>query len=190
MLIGISGESCSGKTTLALELARLLGAPTFHLDRYFIEDAERPLVMGYPSFEQPHQYDGAAMLRDVRKAMCDHEIVVAEGFLLFAYDGFELESYRLIHLDVPHEVLAQRRLARAMGKAGVSDVKGGRKKAADAGWQAHGRHEWERWGAFQADLPYMEVVRSCDHGGPYPSRPEDIAQSILDSWWGPAQQAA
>ena len=190
MLISISGPSCCGKTTLALELARLLSAPTFHLDRYFIEEAERPVVAGYPSFEQPHQYDGATMLRDVRRAMCDNEIVIAEGFLLFAYPGFELESYRLVHLDVPHEVLAERRLARAMARNAVSDVKGGRRKDADAGWQAHGRTEWERWGTFQETIPYVEVVRTCDHGGPYPSRTEDVAQSLLDAWWGPAQQAA
>jgi hypothetical protein len=190
MLIGISGPSCCGKTTLARELGRLLDAPTFHLDRYFIDEAERPIVDGHPSFEQPHQYDGAAMLKDVRLALCENEIVIAEGFLLFAYEAFEMECYRMLHLDVPHEVLAERRLARALAKEGSSDVKGGRKKTADAGWQAHGRSEWRRWGAFQAEIAGVEVVRTCDHGGSYPSSPEAIAQSILDSWWGPVQQAA
>jgi len=190
MLISISGASCSGKTTLALELGRLLDAPALHLDRYFIEDAERPLVMGHPSFEQPHQYDGRAMLHDARLAMCENELVIAEGFLLFSYSSFEMESYRMIHLDVPHEVLAERRLARAMSKQSTSDVKGGRIKTADAGWQAHGEAEWQRWGSFQADIPGMQVVRSRDHGGTYPSSSQDIAQAILDSWWGPAQQAA
>lgn len=190
MLLSISGPSCSGKTLLALELARLLDAPALHLDRYFVEEAERPMVMGHPSFEQPHQYDGAAMLRDVRLAMCENELVVAEGFLLFSYSSFEMESYRMIHLDVPHEVLVERRLARTAAGDAATDVKGGRRKTADAGWQAHGEAEWARWGSFQADIPGMQVVRSREHGGTYPSSPQDIAQAILDSWWGPVLQAA
>jgi len=190
MLISITGPSCCGKTTLARELGRLLDAPTYHLDQYFIENAERPLVMGHPSFEQPHQYDGAAMLRDVRYAMCDSELVIAEGFLLHAYAGFEMESYRLLHLDVPHEVLAERRLARATAKDAGSQVKGGRIKDADAGWQAHGRSEWETWGSFQTEITGMEIIRTAEHGGTFPSSPEAIAQAILDSWWGPIQQAA
>jgi cytidylate kinase len=190
MLIGISGPSCSGKTTLAREIGRILDAPVLHLDRHFLDEAERPVVEGHPSFERPHQYDGAALLRDARQALCDHAAVVVEGFLLFSYPGFELECAQMVHLDVPHEVLAERRLARAIAKDAASDVKGGRKKTADAGWQAHGRSEWERWGAFQADIAGMQVVRSRDHGGAWPSTPEAIAQAVVDSWWEPAQQAA
>lgn len=190
MLIGVTGPSCSGKSTLAHEIARQLGAPTFHLDRYFVEDAERPLVMGHPSFEQPHQYDGRALLRDVGRALCENETVVVEGFLLFAYPGFEMECYRMVYLDVPYEVLAARRLARARSMVAISDVKGGRSKTADAGWQAHGRAEWDRWGAFQSEIDDMQIVRSRDHGGTYPSTPTDIATAIVDSWWGPVQQAA
>lgn len=188
MLIGISGPSCSGKTTLAREVGRLLGAPVMHLDRYFITEADRPLVDGHPSFERPHQYDGDALLRDANRALCDNDIVVAEGFLLFSYLGFELACAHMVHLDVPHDVLAARRSARS--EASASDVKGGRIKMADDGWQAHGASEWERFGAFQAGIPGIEVVRTIDHGGSWPSSQQDIASRLIDGWCGPMRQAA
>lgn len=159
MLIGISGPSCSGKTTLARHAATLLGAPVLHLDRHFIEEADRPIVEGHPSFEQPHQYDGTALLDETVAALDAHETVVVEGFLLFSYPGFTTLCNRMIHLDVPHEVLAARRRERALAKAAATDVKGGRMKGADDGWSAHGREEWLRYGAFQATIPGIEVVR-------------------------------
>ena len=180
MLIGISGPSCSGKSTLARIIAEMLDAPVLHLDRYFIEDAPRPIVNGHPSFERPEQYDGAALFKDAMHAFGDSPLVVVEGFLLFAYPRFELACGQMIHLDVPHHVLAERRLARA--GAAASDVKGGRIKAADDGWQAHGEEEWRRYGAFQADIAGIRTIRPAEFGGSDPSSPEDIANDILDGW--------
>jgi len=154
--VGISGPSCSGKTSLAKAVAELLGAPTLHLDQHFIADAERPEVEGFPSFEQPHQYDAAALLEQVREAAADNEHVVVEGFLLFTYPGFLELCDQRVHLDVPHDTLAERR-ARRNGATG--DVKGGRIKLADTAWAAHGRQEWERFGAVQATLPGVDVLR-------------------------------
>ena len=187
MLIGISGPSCSGKTTLAHEIARRLGAPTLHLDRHFIEDAERPLVNGHPSFEQPQQYDAIALLDETVEAAGRHEHVVVEGFLLFTYPGFTTVCDAMVHLDVPHETLAERRTARALAKAALSDVKGGRLKAADDGWSSHGREEWLRYGAAQARIPGITVVRP---GVTHPAAQADIARALLDGWLEGARQAA
>ena len=179
MLIGISGPSCSGKTTLAREIAALLDAPTLHLDRHFVEDAERPLVNGHPSFEQPHQYDGMALLDEAVSALDHHEHVVVEGFLLFHYPGFTTICDHMVHLDVPHGVLAERRMARAAAKAAASEVKGGRKKAADDGWSAHGRCEWMRHGEFQARIAGITIVRpGISHAGDQKS----IASQLVASW--------
>lgn len=158
MLMAIAGPSCSGKTTLARIVARILGAPLLHLDRRWMARIERPVVNGHQSFERPEQYDGAGLLDETMRAMECSEHVVVEGFLLFTYPGFHEAADRRILLDVPHEVVARRRLERAQAKAALDDVAGGRSGAADAGWQAHGREEWDRFGAWQRDLPGMEVV--------------------------------
>lgn len=177
MIVGISGPSCSGKTSLAKELAALLGAPMLHLDQYFIADATRPIVMGHPSFEQPHQYDGAAMLRDAIAAAKTSEHLVLEGFLLFTYPGFLDLVDRAVHLDVPHHVLAARRADR---NGATGDVKGGRIKLADTAWAAHGEAEWATYGKAQADLPGVEVV--TPHVMRAPSTARDIAIGLLAAW--------
>lgn len=187
MLIGISGPSCSGKTTLAREIAGLMDAPTLHLDRHFIESACRPLVNGHPSFEQPHQYDGMALLDETVAALDGGAHVVVEGFLLFAYPGFTTICDHMLHIDVPHAVLAERRAARAEAKAGVSDIKGGRKKAADDGWIAHGEQEWIRYGEMQSGIPGVQVIRP---GVSHPAAVRDIASEIVRDLVGRHQIAA
>lgn len=177
MIIGISGPSCSGKTSLAKELSGLMEAPMFHLDHHFIEDAERPIVKGFPSFEQPHQYDAAALYDQVMAAAADHRHVVVEGFLLFSYPGFHDACDARIHLDVPHQVLGERR-ERRHGATG--DVKGGRIKMADTAWAAHGREEWERFGAHQAMMEGVDVLRPYDED-PKPSA-QELAHRLIKLW--------
>lgn len=177
MIVGISGASCSGKTSLAKAIAEMIGAPTLHLDQHFIAEADRPEVNGYPSFEQPHQYDAAALLEQVRETARQHEHVVVEGFLLFTYPGFLEICDRKVHLDVPHDTLAERR-ARRNGATG--DVKGGRIKLADTAWAAHGREEWERFGAMQAALPGIEILRPYAMLGAPSAR--DLGQGLVDVW--------
>lgn len=186
MLIGISGASCSGKTTLARQMSECLKSPIFHLDQHFIEEAPRPIVNGLPSFEQPHQYDGTALLDEVVEAIDSHEHLVVEGFLLFTYPGFTSICDQMIHIDVPHEVLAQRRELRRQGE-GASDVNGGRIPAADDAWSKHGREEWLRYGDLQSRIPGVQVVRP---GETHPSCPAAICSTLLKSWGMELDKAA
>lgn len=176
-LIGIAGPSCSGKTTVARLIAERLEAPLLHLDRYWIDGCEKPIVEGHPSYERPYQYDSAAMIDDVRDAMRNRSVVVAEGFLLFHDPWFVDNCTMKMFLDVPHERLAARRRARS----GISldDVSGGRAPEADAGWTAHGRSEWERFGAWQRDIEGMTVIRRWEDGGPWPDQAADISGEFL-----------
>lgn len=177
MIVGISGASCSGKTSLAKALATRLDAPMIHLDQYFIPEAERPLVRGYPSFEQPHQYDARAMYRDLIDMAGTSKNIVIEGFLLFTYPGFRETCDQRIHLDVPHHVLVQRRANR---HGATGDVKGGRIKMADTGWANHGRDEWERYGNAQSFMPGIQVLRPYDEE-PKPSA-EELANRLVTSF--------
>lgn len=177
MIVGISGPSCSGKTSLARAIAALLGAPTLHLDMHFIADADRPLVNGHPSFERPHQYDGAALLAEMLDAAQRHQHVVAEGFLLFLYPGILDACDHRLHLDVPHRTLVGRRARRA---SAMGDVKGGRIKQADIAWQAHGEEEWEAHGAHQVAMPGVKVLRPAtmmERGSA-----QEIAQDLVRAW--------
>lgn len=177
MITGISGPSCSGKTSLAKAIAALLDAPTLHLDMHFIAEAERPVVNGFPSFERPHQYDGAALLEEIRLAATLHEHVVVEGFLIFTYQGILDACDRRIHLDVPHSSLVGRR-ARRGGATG--DVKGGRIKMADTAWAAHGEAEWEAYGACQTAKPGVETIRPAAMMVRGSAR--EIAEDLVRAW--------
>jgi chloramphenicol 3-O-phosphotransferase len=156
MIIGIAGPSCSGKTTIARVLAKRMRARLLHLDAFWIRGSAKPLVDGHPSFERPEQYDGAALLRSALDASIDGDVVI-EGFLLFAYPGILEACASAFLIDVPHEELVRRRLRR--GPESSDDVAGaGRVAQADRGWIAHGRKEWERYGAPQAGLPGVVVL--------------------------------
>ena len=155
-IVGIAGPSCSGKTTVARALAARMKARLLHLDRFWISGAHRPLVGGHESFERPDQYDGAALLTAALHAAEEGPVVI-EGFLLFAYPGILETCSSAFLLDVSHEELVRRRIGR-VGEAG-DDVAGeGRVPEADRGWHAHGREEWERYGAPQASLPGVRVL--------------------------------
>lgn len=177
MIIGISGPSCSGKTSLAKALAELLDAPMLHLDHHFIEDATRTMVKGFPSFEQPHQYDAEALGNDLYAASKLNDHVVVEGFLLLTYQTLFDRCDKRVHLDVPHEVLAERRAQR---HGATGDVKGGRIKLADTAWAAHGREEWERFGAYQSTMEGVEVLRPYDEDVKPSAR--ELANRLVAAW--------
>lgn len=179
MLLGIAGPSCSGKTTIARLLATSLGAPLLHLDRHWIIGCDKPLVAGHPTYERPDQYDADALRIETLEAMSRSSIVVVEGFLLFGYPWFaENCTYRFL-LDVPHHRLAVRRAARH--GLSLDDVVGGREPEADAGWNAHGREEWERFGKPQRRLPGMNVILRREDGGEWPDACEDIARIMSNT---------
>jgi hypothetical protein len=179
MILGIAGPSCSGKTTIARLLAERLGAPLLHLDRHWIIGCEKPLVDGHPSYERPHQYDADALREETLDATSRSSIVVVEGFLLFGYPWFAENCTHRFLLDVPHHRLAARRAARH--GLSLDDVVGGRAPEADAGWHAHGRSEWEKYGARQRDVPGMITILRSEDGGAWPDDCGEIARIISNT---------
>lgn len=181
-IFGIAGPSCSGKTTVARALAARMKAKLLHLDRFWISGAHRPLVAGHESFERPDQYDGAALLRAALHASEEGDVVI-EGFLLFVYPGILQACSSAFLLDVSHEELVRRRLGRA-GGAG-DDVAGeGRVPEADRGWHAHGREEWERFGAMQASLPGMTVLHPPTTTCPVDAWVDGVVDDLLNATGG------
>lgn len=156
-ILGIVGASCSGKSTVARLVAQATGAQLFHLDAYVIPGVDHPIVCGEPSYERPHQYDGARLAQDVAEFAGTHPDtpVVVEGFLLFCYPACLALCTTKIFLDAPHSALVARRQARAAsGKNPMGFHAGGaHDTAAERGWLANGLEEWARFGAIQATLP-------------------------------------
>lgn len=172
-VLGISGASCSGKGTVARLVASATGAGLFHLDAHWVKGCDKPLVNGEPTFERPHQYDGAALCADVHAFLAagpDREAVV-EGFLLFLYpEALELCDVR-VFLAVPDAVVVARRAARSAIRG--DHAAGGKAEPVERAWLANGLAEWARFGAGQAALP---GVRSVDADAP----PTSVARAILE----------
>jgi hypothetical protein len=159
MLIGIAGPSCSGKSTVASQVAHALSGTLLHLDGRWVSGALKPVVSGHRSYERPHQYDGASLLRDALEALGRNPPVVIEGFLLFCYPGIAEACTHRFFLGVPHrELVARRRTRATAGGDAAWGPCGGRNPDADTAWLAHGREEWERFGAPQASIPGMHVI--------------------------------
>lgn len=177
MIVGIAGPSCSGKSTVAREVATATGALLLHLDGRWITGAEKPEVNGHRSYERPHQYDGASLLADIRAAADEGRVVVAEGFLLFAYPGIAEICHHRFYLDVAHDELVRRRLSRGAQGGNATWGAVGNDAVVDVGWLAHGREEWERFGAPQASLP--GVVALDGHRPPRESAREIVEAITL-----------
>ena len=166
MIIGLAGPSCSGKTTLARQLAVALDAELLHLDTRW-RGGPKVIVNGFPSRERPEFYDGDALLRDARRAAASGRSIVLEGFLLFAhaegrecYPGMAAFCDRKLFLDLPPPLQRARRMARtqAGGNSVWGDLPEGHEAGVDRGWLAHGEAEWMLFGDPQRYVAGMTVL--------------------------------
>jgi uridine kinase len=138
--IGVAGGSCSGKTTLADELARRLGKrDTAHLsiDSYYIglSPAAREEIDRY-NFDDPVALDHELLVchlrelasgRTVEKPVYDFTMhtrtlrvervdpvpfVIVEGLVPLYWDAVRAVLKTRVFIEVPHDVCLRRRLAR------------------------------------------------------------------------------
>lgn len=171
--LGIAGPSCSGKSTVARLVAETLGARLLSLDSYWISGSCRPSVNGHPSYERPHQYDGAALARDAAALLADgsgHPVVL-EGFLLFLYPATREICAPQVFVQVCEPTLLARRAGRAASEGRI--LAGGKRATVEIAWLANGLDEWRTFGAQQATMPGMKVVE-----GSRP--PEAVARDIVE----------
>lgn len=165
--IGISGPSCSGKSTVAEIIARRLEIPLFHLDDRWTKGAIKPIINGHKSYERPSLYDGDGLAKE----LSGKSRFIAEGFLLFLYAGL-LEIPHRFFLDISYEEQLKRRIARAKARnhSHLGDVN----DSAEVAWRHNGREEWEAFGERQRHIEGVVCLNGLDE-------PEELARLILQS---------
>jgi uridine kinase len=170
--IGIAGPSCSGKSSIARRLEKVLESDVLSLDQFAINGAER-VYIGFTgekirSFEQPQLYDGArtafVIKQIIDKGLCTFEsmkipeytlenktlykkkYLVAEGFLLFTYqDILPLIDYKF-YIDLGEEEAIKRRKLR------------GNLPKSDENFMKIGMKEYEIYGLPQKKIPGIIIL--------------------------------
>lgn len=126
MLIGISGCSASGKSTLAGLLAGKLSelrVCTVSGDAFFRDP--KPVRANpytgalYEDFNSPATLDMEAMIEHIDKNPSGSDIIIAEGVLLFCFPEFRRKADLLIYVDAGIEVRMARRLIRNTREYGM-----------------------------------------------------------------------
>lgn len=144
-IIGISGGTASGKTTLAKQVALLAGqqASTICLDSYYLpRDHQTPAERAKVNFDHPDSLDLNLLVRHLRALSAGESVevpiynfalhnrvpggqvveprnlIIVEGILIFAgADLRDLFNYK-VFVDAPNEVRYQRRLKRDIAERG------------------------------------------------------------------------
>lgn len=146
VLVGIAGGSASGKTTVARELARSLGALEIAHDRYYRTlpaEYHGHRMLGY-NFDHPDALDTARLVADLDRlragrdaVLVDYDfhtcarkpesawtrvrptpVVVVEGILVFA-DPVLRDAFDLrVYVDAPADLRLARRLLRDTSERG------------------------------------------------------------------------
>ncbi len=146
-VLGIGGCSCSGKTTLARELAQELDATLFPLDLYYRDLSQFPLDTRHKrNFDHPDSLESELILAHV-EALANGEpidrpiydfaqharvagksdrvtpqpFVIVEGILALHYADL-LPLYTLtVYVDAPHDVCLTRRIHRDTRERGRTE---------------------------------------------------------------------
>jgi uridine kinase len=146
-VIGIAGCSCSGKTTLARELATQLDATLFPLDLYYRDLSQFPLdSRERRNFDHPDSLESELIVEHVRalargetiqrpvydfkthtrmagsfETIAPARVVIVEGILALHYAELVACYGFSIFVDAPQEVCLARRIERDMRERGRTE---------------------------------------------------------------------
>lgn len=147
LMLGIAGCSCSGKTTLAAELARQLDATLFPLDLYYRDLSQFPLDSRHKrNFDHPDSLESELFIEHVRELAQGRAIqrpvydfkthsrvagafdeikpgnvVIVEGILALHYRELMQRYDFSIYVNAPHDVCLARRIHRDMRERGRTE---------------------------------------------------------------------
>ncbi len=140
LIVGIAGGSCSGKTTLASELEKRLGARILKMDDYYKEHSKVTTQMFDHNFDEPAAIDMQLLAQHlgqlkqghaIEKPLYDFATHSRSGYEKFAHEGIILlDGLFCLHdpvkeqldvkifVDCPEEKRLERRIKRDMEERG------------------------------------------------------------------------
>jgi uridine kinase len=176
-IIGLCGPSCSGKSTIAKNLAELLDANILSTDQFYKKNSPKIYVDYYGekirTFERKCLYDGDKILdiiNDLNKynesefesmnlnfkefetiKLQKKEFLILEGFLLYTYEKlFDKINYKF-YLDICDSEILKRRKER------------GERPKSDFAFEKIGLSEYKEHGEYQKELPNVIVINALDN---------------------------
>lgn len=138
-VVGVSGPSCSGKTTIVKAvLSALEGREENYLDEniithpnvmsvddYYKDDDHIPLVegMNIANYDHEDAIDFDSFEKEMQRRIREDNLpyLLIEGFKLFHRPYISSTCTHMMYLDTPYEVCLQRRLARDRPSVGIDE---------------------------------------------------------------------
>lgn len=147
IILGIAGCSCSGKTSLARELATQLDATLFPLDLYYRDLSQFPLDTRHKrNFDHPDSLESELFIDQVRDLAAGRTIqrpvydfsthsrvagrfdpvtparfVIVEGILALHFPELRDQFHFSVYVDAPHDVCLTRRIYRDTRERGRTE---------------------------------------------------------------------
>jgi len=146
-LIAIAGCSCAGKSTIARELARRIGAAVIPLDGYYRDLSHLPPYLREGvNFDTPEAIEDALLVADLRRVLSGETIsrpvydfathtrkperisvlpapyILLEGLFVWHWEQIRRLCSLRIYVDVTHETALRRRLERDVRERGRSEA--------------------------------------------------------------------
>lgn len=110
-IIGITGPSSSGKTTISKILAKKLKAKLIHSDDYWkYHNKNIPSRKEWKKWEHPSSINFNRLLKEIAKSK--NRIIIVEGFHMLHNKKVRKLLDLKIYIDIPNHLIIKRRLNR------------------------------------------------------------------------------
>ena len=131
-VVGISGGTCSGKSTLTETLKKELGkkykAAALHMDSYYKWSEMKTIApitrVEYPEHNHPAAVDTDKLFQDFAEAVSDktNDVVLIEGIFSFYFDQIREKLDLKIFVDLKSDERIYRRIKRMIGRESLDEI--------------------------------------------------------------------
>ncbi len=111
--IGIGGVSRAGKTSLSNYIKSLYPKKSVYLiemDNFVRNEADIPKIKDYTDWEHPISVDFDKIKNRLKEAICQYDIVITEGILIFYSEELNRLFDKRIFINIPKNMFFKRRL--------------------------------------------------------------------------------
>ncbi len=110
--IGIGGVSRAGKTSLSNYIKSLYPNKSIfviEMDKFVKDESDIPKVKNHTDWEHPISVDFEKIKHTLEEAVCQHDIVITEGILIFYSEELNQLFDKRVFINVPKTVFYKRR---------------------------------------------------------------------------------